>query len=128
MTTQRMSAAEARKLLEPKKQNKYGNKHVVVDGIRFDSAAEAARWCTLLLLQKAGEIRSLTRQVRYELHTPDGKRIGLIVPDFEYIACSTGELITEDVKSPATAKTRAFQHKKRHFEAEYRRKLRVVLS
>ncbi len=128
MTTERMSAAEARKLLKPKKQRKFRNEPIVVDGIRFDSTAEAARWCTLLLLQKAGEIRNLTRQVRYELHAPDGKRIGLIIPDFEYIACSTGELVTEDVKSPATAKTRAFQHKKRHFEAEYGRKLKVVLS
>ncbi len=56
-----------------------------------------------------------------------GKKIGRIVPDFEYVACSTGELVTEDVKSPATAKTRVFQHKKRHFEAEYKRKLKVVM-
>lgn len=47
--------------------NKYGNRQVVIDGIPFDSRREANRWRELLLLQRAGAIRGLDRQVKFEL-------------------------------------------------------------
>lgn len=47
--------------------NKYGNRQVVIDGIAFDSQREANRWCELSLLQRAGAIRNLDRQVKFEL-------------------------------------------------------------
>lgn len=47
--------------------NKYGNRKVTVDGVTFDSRKEYRRWCELLLLQRAGKIHHLCRQVRYEL-------------------------------------------------------------
>ena len=47
--------------------NKYGNRKVVIDGIVFDSKREAARYRELALLQKAGEISDLERQVEFEL-------------------------------------------------------------
>ena len=47
--------------------NKYGNRKVIVDGIPFDSQREANRWRELLLLQRAGAIRNLDRQVNFEL-------------------------------------------------------------
>ena len=46
---------------------KYGNKKITVDGVTFDSKKEYLRWCELRLLQKAGHITDLQRQVKYEL-------------------------------------------------------------
>jgi len=48
--------------------SKYGNiKTVTSDGINHDSIKEANRWCELLLLQRAGLIQDLKRQVKFEL-------------------------------------------------------------
>ena len=47
--------------------NKYGSKKIEVDGIVFDSKKEAKRYSELLLLEKAGEISDLQRQVKYVL-------------------------------------------------------------
>lgn len=46
---------------------KYKNKKVVVDGIVFDSKKEAKRHQELVLLEKAGEIQDLRRQVKFVL-------------------------------------------------------------
>lgn len=46
---------------------KYGNKKITVDGVTFDSRKEYLRWCELCLLEKAGKIADLQRQVKYEL-------------------------------------------------------------
>ena len=40
---------------------------MTVDGITFDSKKEYKRWRELCLLQKAGEITDLERQVKFEL-------------------------------------------------------------
>jgi len=47
--------------------SKYKNKKVEVDGIVFDSIREANRYQELLLLEKAGAITSLQRQVKFVL-------------------------------------------------------------
>lgn len=49
------------------KRNKYGSSKVEVDGIVFDSAKEASRYNQLKLLESAGIIRDLRRQVKYVL-------------------------------------------------------------
>lgn len=49
------------------KHNKYGSKKIEIDGIVFDSKKEAKRYQELMLLEKAGEIQNLQRQVRYVL-------------------------------------------------------------
>ncbi len=46
---------------------KYRNKPCIVDGLKFDSIAEAARWGSLQLMQDVGMIRGLERQVPYVL-------------------------------------------------------------
>lgn len=46
---------------------KYGNKKVVVDGMEFDSKKEANRWAELRILEKAGLISDLRRQVKFVL-------------------------------------------------------------
>ena len=47
------------------RSNKYGSKKIEIDGIVFDSKKEAKRYQELLLLEKAGAIQNLKRQVRY---------------------------------------------------------------
>lgn len=47
--------------------SKYGSKKVHRDGVVYDSRSEARRGAELALLQRAGEIRNLRRQVPYEL-------------------------------------------------------------
>lgn len=47
--------------------SKYLNKKITVDGITFDSRKEYRRWCELNLLERAGEITGLERQVKFEL-------------------------------------------------------------
>ena len=91
-----------------KRASKYGNTKTVVDGITFDSKAEAARWVELKQLEKAGVITQLRRQVRYEL-LPKGKdstgqtvRSVAYVADFEYLDGMAGGLVVEDVKGMRT--------------------------
>ena len=49
------------------RQLKYGNRKTTVNGITFDSKKEANRYQELLLMQRAGIITDLQRQVRYVL-------------------------------------------------------------
>ncbi len=62
----RMTPREAIALLT-KPKSKYGAKSVFVDGIKFDSRREARRWQDLKLLERAGKIHDLQRQVVFEL-------------------------------------------------------------
>lgn len=55
--------------------NKYRARSVVIDGERFDSYAEYERWRELQLLEKAGEIRDLERQIRIPLKAAGGNPI-----------------------------------------------------
>lgn len=48
-------------------RNKYQAIKTTIDGIEFDSRKEARRYQELLLLQRAGAIRNLQRQVKYVL-------------------------------------------------------------
>lgn len=98
---------------------KYHNiKTKTFDGIEFDSSKEARRWNELKLLERAGEITNLQRQVKYTLipsqyetierYSKDGKRLKdgtkLIerecsyIADFVYVDNRTGETVVEDVK------------------------------
>jgi hypothetical protein len=94
---------------------KYHNRKTVLDGMTFDSAAEAARWRELTLLEKAGHIRDLQRQVPIELvpgarlHGEKRARPAIrLVVDFAYRA--DGERIYEDTKGMETPMSRAKRH------------------
>ena len=50
-----------------RKMNKYHAQKCIIDGIQFDSRKEAYRYQELLLLQRAGAIQDLQRQVKYIL-------------------------------------------------------------
>ena len=94
-------------------RTKYHSKKVIRDGITFDSVKEYKRYCDLLLLERAGSISDLKRQVEYVLipaqREPDtvGVRGGIIkgkvieqkcsyVADFVYT--ENGKTVVEDTK------------------------------
>lgn len=97
--------------------SKYKAVKTTVGGISFDSKAEARRYSELLLLQRAGEIRDLRRQVAFEL-VPGVKFAGAarakpairLIADFVYT--ERDKQVIEDVKSPVTASLPAFQIKR----------------
>ena len=78
---------------------KYHAKKTRLDGLTFDSQKEAQRYAELKLLERAGKICGLKRQVKYEL-IPAQKIHGRIVER----ACSyfvyeeNGQTVVEDVK------------------------------
>lgn len=83
-------------------RNKYGAKKTVVGDIKFDSKKEAARWMDLQLLERAGEISDLKRQVKVELmgqhrplYTRTGRKMKLT---FDYSYIEDGCVIYEDCK------------------------------
>lgn len=98
--------------------NKYRNKKVVRNGITYDSKKEADRHAVLKLLERAGKIRELERQVKFVLipaqYEPDtvGKRGGvkkgkLIERECSYVADfvyeENGKKVVEDTKGFRTA-------------------------
>lgn len=60
-------------------QTKYRNKKITVGGEIFDSMKELRRWRELKLLEKAGEITDLRRQVPFEI-IPDQREPDTIGP------------------------------------------------
>ena len=92
------------------KYNKYHNtKTRTSDGVKHDSRKEAGRWMELQLLQKAGLIGDLERQVKFELiPKQDGERPCHYIADFVYTDLKTGSKVVEDVKSEATRKDKAY--------------------
>lgn len=98
-------------------ESKYSNKRLMVGGVVFDSRKEYQRYCELRMLERAGYISNLQRQVKYELipaqREPDiiGKRGGVkkgkllekecsYYADFVYMQGST--LVVEDAKGCKT--------------------------
>ena len=82
--------------------SKYNNTKIRVDGRLFDSKAEAARWQELQLLERAGEITELERQVEYELIPKQkGERAVKYIADFRYID-HEGKTVVEDTKGVKT--------------------------
>lgn len=104
------------------RRSKYGNRKTVVDGIVCDSQKEAQRYRELLLLERAGKITALQRQVKYVLiptqrewvneiytkgpkkgHFKSGKVLEKecsYIADFAYI--QDGAYIVEDTKGVRT--------------------------
>ena len=81
--------------------NKYKNIFTEIDGIKFHSKKEAARYVNLKILDKAGEIRELDMQVRYTINVGTMK-VCTYIADFTYID-KYGTKIVEDVKGIRTA-------------------------
>ena len=98
-------------------RSKYHAKKVYVNGEMYDSQHEYERWLQLCLLQRAGKISDLQRQVTYELiptqREPDtiGPRGGVkpgkflehgvtYTADFVYV--QDGQTVVEDAKGYRT--------------------------
>jgi hypothetical protein len=79
--------------------SKYHAVPTVIDGIRFDSKAEAARYRDLRILEAAGEIYNLQVHVQYPL-VVNGIKIGSYEADFVY--GENGRIVVEDVKGVKT--------------------------
>ena len=79
--------------------NKYGAKKVKApDGQVFDSTKEFQRYGVLRLLERAGKISNLRRQVSFELiPKQEGERACTYIADFCYTD-EKGDLIVEDSK------------------------------
>lgn len=98
---------------------KYGNRKVTTaDGSKFDSQREHHRWCELQLLERAGRITDLRRQVKFVLvpaqykeYERTGQRGQQLKPmrkllehecsyiaDFVYHDVATDETVVEDAK------------------------------
>lgn len=101
-------------------RSKYHATKTTIDGITFDSKREAKRYGELKLLERAGVIKDLQRQVRYELipaFDAGGKhyRPTSYVADFVYTDTKTGEEVVEDCKGYRTdiyrLKAKMFAHK-----------------
>ena len=106
------------------KRPKYGNRKTTgVDGVVHDSGKEHRRWQVLELRERAGEIRSLRRQVPYAL-VVNGVLVCQYVADFDYIE---GEArIVEDCKSEPTRKLAAFRIKAKLMQAIHGIQIREV--
>ncbi len=89
-------------------KRKYGNRKVVLNGIKFDSLREAERYGQLKLLERTGQITDLELQPRFELipkqRRDDGRpeRACEYVADFRYTDTRTGQTVIEDAKGMRT--------------------------
>jgi hypothetical protein len=95
--------------LAGQRRGKYNAKPVVVDGVRYQSTAEAKRHGELKLLERGRGISKLTRQPKFvlqEAFTRDGKKYRAVTytADFRYI--EKGRVVVEDVKGEQTKEFR----------------------
>ena len=84
-----------------KSKPKYHNTKTIVDGIVFDSKKEANRYKELLLLQKAGIITDLKRQVPYTLvpaFNLNKKRYRPMTYTADFVYKENGKEVVEDTK------------------------------
>ena len=106
------------------RSNKYKNKKVILEGIKFDSIKESKRYIELKLLHDARQIAHLELQPKFLLqpnfeHKYQGKQRDITyIADFSYYIPEDGDefaqRVVEDVKSPAT-KTDVYRVKRKMF-------------
>lgn len=98
--------------------HKYGAVKTTVDGITFDSKAEAKRYQELLLLERAGQICDVKLQPEFVLQPSFVKKGKKYQPikyraDFQYYDLIKHKMVIEDVKG---CKTKEFLIKQKMFE------------
>ncbi len=72
-------------------QSKYKSRKAVLDGLVFDSKKEARRYRELCLLEKAGHIKNLQRQVKFVLIPAQYERV-------ERVSVKTGNRLKDGKK------------------------------
>ena len=114
----RMTSAQAKKLLaQTSSTSKYRNVKTVVDGITFDSKAEATYYKMLALQQQEGDILYFLRQVPF--HLPGG-----VVYRCDFMVSNlVGDVEFVDVKG---VMTKEFKIKKKLVEALYPVRIKCV--
>lgn len=93
------------------RRNKYGNRRVEVDGIRFDSQKEARYYEELMLRYRAGDLKLVLLQVPFILPGPVKYYADFLTID------NDGRFEVIDVKSEATRKNRVYINKKKQMKA-----------
>lgn len=90
-------------------QSKYGNRKIIMDGQKFDSMKEAARYQELKMLERAGEITELRRQVPFTVIPAMKDEKGKVIErevkyiaDFTYLEKGQNVRTVEDVKGMRT--------------------------
>ena len=102
--------------------NKYFNKKVIIDGIKFQSIKEGKRYNELKILKQAGLIKELELQKTFELQpkytNERGEHIRAITykADFFYYDNEKEQYIVEDTKG---FRTEVYKLKKKLFEYTY---------
>ena len=101
--------------------NKYNAKKTMIDGIRFDSKAEAKRYEVLSELEQNGEIECLVLQPEFVLQphykSPlDGHTVRAVKYRADFLYTKDGETVVEDVKG---VRTPVYKLKKKLFEYKY---------
>ncbi len=106
-------AAEKLRAITPRpetpipRRSKYGNQRVEVEGHKFDSIHEADVYRGLKMRQQAGELKTVLRQVGFDL--PGGIRY---FADFVTVDMDN-KITVYDAKSEATKKNRVYINKKK---------------
>lgn len=99
--------------LQTKKKSKYGNVPTTIDGIRFDSKAEANFYCDLKILKRVGEVKEFSVHVRFPL-------IAGITYEADFVIHWTdGRKEIVDVKGSTAPLTEVFKLKMKLFEHVY---------
>lgn len=98
-----------------------------LDGIVFDSKAEAQRYAQHKNAVRAGYITDLELQPRYDF-VLNGKHVFTYRADFRYTLVRTGQRVIEDVKSTGTQKDRDFHLRKKLIELAHGIEIKVVIG
>lgn len=99
-----------------KTRSKYKNQKVVVNEIKFDSKKEAKRYQELLLMQRAGLITDLKRQVPFTLvpvFSLNKNRYRPLIYIADFVYKENGIEVVEDVKASKTYQTDVYKIKKK---------------
>lgn len=108
-------------MTEKPKRQKYGNRRVEMDGMKFDSQHEAEIYLELRLRVMAGELKCVLRQVPFDL--PGGIRY---IADFVTIRPDMSIEGVYDAKSEITKKNRTYINKKKQMKACWGIEIREV--
>ena len=111
--TERIDAKDYAKVA--KKKSWSNAKRITTDIGVFDSKGEYVRWLELKLLQMAGEVQHLARQVAFEIRV-NGVFIKKYTADFTYYDKKLGQFVIEDFKG---RKSREWILTKKLLEAVY---------
>lgn len=133
-----------RRIFKREKGQKYKNKKIEIDGIKFDSTKEGKRYLVLKQALENGEIQDLKLQVKYELipsikeeyveHLKTKDKIKtrtLQLPitytcDFQYV--KDGELVVEDIKASPKLLPKEFTLKEKLMFWKYRIRIKKVYN